>query len=193
MEQQQQADHDEHNSAKGVPLAAGFDGERFRITRRHSRGADAGGWGRGIGRSIGRWLLVRAAHTWILARIRVGVRPTWDRASRGRGEASHVRGRGRRGSHPQPGSQIVEPERIGKWQSIAPRLGGLGGVKDLIEDPGSDQQTEDKALIGKADEHGKNEYVGQGLDELPVVHRAYPGNETQETGQDWVGMYAGQV
>jgi hypothetical protein len=69
----------------------------------------------------------------------------------------------------------------------------LGGVKDLIEDPGSDQQSEDKALIGKADEHGKNEYVGQGLDELPVVHRAHPGNETQETGQDWMSVQASQV
>jgi hypothetical protein len=64
----------------------------------------------------------------------------------------------------------------------------LGGVKHLIEDPGGDQQSEDKAPIGKADEHGKNEYVGQRLDELPVVHGAYPGNETQKTSQDRVGM-----
>ena len=113
------------------------------------------------------------------------------RLSRGRGKAGGV-GRGR-GSHAQPGAEIIEPERIGQRQSIAPRLGRLGGVKDLIEDPRGDQQAEDKALIGKADEHGKNEHVGQRLDELPVVHGAHAGNETQEAGQDGMGVQAGQV
>ena len=111
----------------------------------------------------------------------------------GRGEARDVGRAGRGGSHPQPGAQIVQSEGIGQRQSIAPRLGRLGGVKHLIENPCRDQHAEDKALIGKADEYRKNEHVGQRLDELPVVHGAYPGNKAQEASQDRVSMQAGQV
>ena len=96
-------------------------------------------------------------------------------------------------SHAQPGPQIVEAEWIGQGQSVAPRFGRLGGVKDLVKDPGGDQQAEDKALVGEADEHREDEHVGQRLDELAVVHGAYPGNKAQQAGQHGMRMQAGQA
>ena len=107
---------------------------------------------------------------------------------RRRGQSRRHRAAGGRRSHPQPGPQVVQAEGIGQGQSVAPRLGRLGGVKDLVKDPRRDQQAEDKALVGKADKYREDEHVGQRLDELPVVHGADPGDKAQQPGQHGMGM-----
>ena len=113
-------------------------------------------------------------------RLRVGL----GTRGRRRGEAGGVW----RGRHAQANAQIVEAEGIRKRQTVAARLGSLGGVKHLVEHPRGDQQTKDEAFVGQADEHGKDEHVGQRFHELAVIHGAHPRNETEQAGQQGMSM-----
>jgi hypothetical protein len=79
-------------------------------------------------------------------------------------------------------TQIIQPERIGKGQSIPASFSRLMGVEDLVKDPGRNEQSEDAVLIGQADQNRKDQDVNQCLHKLAVIHGTHTRDEPQEGG-----------
>src|SRR5579884_3012231 len=90
----------------------------------------------------------------------------WHRACRRR-SAGNRRPRPVRDAHFL--SEFIQSERIGQGKPVAARFCGLVGVKYLIKDPGSNEDTKDTMLANDTNQHNKDQYMDQRLDELAVV------------------------
>ena len=98
----------------------------------------------------------------------------------------------RRRGHPQPDSQVIQTEGIGQGQSITPRLGRLRGVKDLVKNHAATSKPKTTLLSERLTNTAKMSTWASAFTNCPLYMAPTPGNETQKTGQNRVGMHAGQ-
>ena len=57
----------------------------------------------------------------------------------------------------------------------------MKGFKGLVQDPGPDEDPEDAVALGDGNQHYKDDYMDEGLEELAVVHGAHTRNEAQHS------------
>ena len=126
------------------------------------------GIGRRVDRGLGERILAQDAGSDF---GRLGVS---GRRAPGRGSEAAYEGRRRRG-HPQPDPQVIQTEGIGQRQSVAPRLGRLRGVKDLVKDPGRDQQTKNTLLSERLTNTAKMSTWASAFTNCPLYMAPTPG------------------